>query len=85
MDCSENTASNEPCCKLESVVNIDECGQMVLPKEIRKKANIQAGDKLALVSWGQMDGVSCITLTKIEDLNKMVQEMLEPILKETIK
>jgi antitoxin PrlF len=55
--------------------------EMVLPKEIREKANIQAGDKLALVSWEQMNEVSCINLIKIEDLNKMVQEMLEPVLK----
>lgn len=84
-DCSEKPANNEPCCKLESIVSIDERGQMVLPKEIRETVNIRAGEKLALVSWGQMNEVSCITLIKIEDLNKMVQELLKPILKETIK
>lgn len=36
------------CCKVESVISIDERGQMVLPKETREKANIYAGDKLAL-------------------------------------
>ena len=34
------------CCKVESIVGVDERGQMVLPKEIREKAKIGAGDKL---------------------------------------
>jgi AbrB family looped-hinge helix DNA binding protein len=70
---------------VESVVSVDERGQMVLPKEIREKANIRAGDKLALVSWGDVNYVSCIALIKIEDLNKLVQQMLGPVLKETVK
>ena len=37
------------CCRVESLVSIDERGQMVLPKEIRNKAGIKAGDKLAVV------------------------------------
>ena len=47
MACSAN---NKLCCKAESVVTVDERGQMILPKEIREKTNIRAGDKLALVS-----------------------------------
>jgi len=85
MECCNNTDRNQPCCKVEAVVSIDERGQMVLPKEIREKANIRAGDKLALVSWGQMNDVSCIALIKIEDLNKLVQQMLGPVLNETVK
>jgi antitoxin PrlF len=85
MDCCEPSRGNQPCCKVEAVVSVDERGQMVLPKEIRDKANIRAGDKLALVSWGDVNDVSCIALIKIEDLNKLVQQMLRPVLKETIK
>ena len=33
------------CCKVESIVSVDERGQMVLPKEIRERAKIGAGDK----------------------------------------
>jgi antitoxin PrlF len=80
--CSSN---NQPCCKVESVVSVDERGQMVLPKEIREKANIRAGDKLAIVNCGQGGGIACLALIKVEDLNKMVQEMLGPVLKETFK
>ena len=39
------------CCQVEAVTTVDERGQMVLPKEIREKAQIKAGDKLALITW----------------------------------
>jgi AbrB family looped-hinge helix DNA binding protein len=84
MDCCESSKNNLPCCKVESVVSIDERGQMVLPKEIREKANIKAGDKLALVSWEQVNDINFIAFIKIEDLNKLVQQMLGPSLKEII-
>ena len=38
------------CCKIEALISVDERGQMVLPKEIRDRADIHTGDKLALVS-----------------------------------
>ncbi len=84
MDCCEGS-NKLPCCKVESVVSVDERGQMVLPKEIREKVNIKAGDKLALVRWNNTNGIDLIALVKIEDLNKMVQQMLGPALQEVIK
>ena len=52
------------CCKVESIISVDERGQMVLPKELRDKANIRAGDKLAVVSWDQGGEICCIYLIK---------------------
>lgn len=70
------------CCKVESVVSVDERGQMVLPKELRKKANIKAGDKLALINW-ENDGESmCICMIKIEKLAGLLKNMLGPVMKE---
>ena len=85
MECAEPSGFRLPCCQVESVVSVDERGQMVLPKEIREKASIQAGDKLALVSWEQTNDIRFIALIKVKDLNKLVQQMLEPVLKETGK
>ena len=68
------------CCQVESVVTVDERGQMVLPKEIREKANIRGGDKLALVSWRHAGKVCCICLVKAEEFAQMVQGMLGPIM-----
>jgi len=72
------------CCKVESVVSIDDRGQMVLPKEIRDKAKIRAGDKLAVISWEKDGEVCCISLIKVEDLAEMVKGLLGPMMKEII-
>ncbi len=72
------------CCKVEALVSIDERGQMVLPKELREKANIRAGDKLAVSSWGKGDKVYCIFLTKAEELTEMMKAMLGPVMKEIL-
>ncbi len=72
------------CCKVESVVSVDDRGQMVLPKEIRDKAKIRAGDKLAVISWEKDGEVCCISLIKAEGFTGMVKEMLGPMMKEVV-
>ena len=73
------------CCKVEAVVSVDERGQMVLPKEMREKANIRAGDKLAVTSWEKDGKVCCISLIKVEDLTDMVRNMLGPVMKDMLQ
>ena len=85
MKCCTPSGNDQPCCKVESVVSVDERGQMVLPKDLREKANIKAGDKLAVVSWGQNDGVMCLALIKVDDLSSLVKQMLGPVFKEISK
>jgi AbrB family looped-hinge helix DNA binding protein len=70
------------CCRVESIVSIDERGQMVLPKELRDKANIRAGDKLAIVSWDRAGEICCIYLIKTEYLAERVKDFLGPMMKE---
>jgi len=70
------------CCRVESLVSVDERGQMVLPKEIREKANIRAGEKLAVISWEKNGEVCCISLIKAEDLMEMVKGLLGPMMKD---
>ena len=69
-------------CKVESIISIDDRGQMVLPKELRDKANIRAGDKLALVSWDKGGEICCIYLIKTEHLAERVKDFLGPMMKE---
>lgn len=69
-------------CRVESIVTVDERGQMVLPKELREKAGIKPGDKLALTSWEKDGEVCCLTLIKVEELVSMVKDRLGPIMKE---
>ncbi len=68
--------------KVESIISIDERGQMVLPKELRDKANIRAGDKLALVSWEKGGEICCFYLIKTEHLAEQVKGFLGPMMKE---
>ncbi len=72
------------CCKVESLISVDDRGQMVLPKEIRDKAKIRAGDKLAVISWEKAGEVCCISLIKAEDFEVMVKGLLGPMMKEII-
>jgi antitoxin PrlF len=82
MKCCASSGNNQPCCKVESVVSVDERGQMVLPKDLREKAHIKPGDKLAVISYGQNDGVACLALVKVDDLSGLVKQMLGPLFKE---
>lgn len=72
------------CCKVESLISVDERGQTVLPKEIRDKAKIHAGDKLAVITWEMDDKVCCIFLVKAEEFAGMVKGMLGPVMKEML-
>lgn len=73
------------CCKVVSVVSVDERGQMVLPKNVRERAEIGAGDKLAIVIWEKGDEVCCISMLKVDDLTEMVKETLGPVMKDVLK
>ncbi len=57
-------------CKVEAVLSIDERGQMVLPKDVREKAGIQNGEKLALISWERNGAVCCLALMKAQYFSK---------------
>ncbi|MFA6362649.1 HgcAB-associated protein HgcC [Methanoregula sp.] len=67
-------------CKLEAVLSIDERGQMILPKDVREKIGINTGDKFALISWGKNGKICCLALTKVENLNDSLKDLLEPLL-----
>lgn len=72
------------CCAVEAIVTVDERGQMVLPKELRAKAGIKAGDKLAVTTWEKDGEVCCIALIKAGSLETMVRGMLGPVMGEIL-
>jgi len=71
-----------PGCNVEAVLSVDERGQMVLPKDVREKAGIKTGDKLALISWEKDGRVCCLALMKAENLSGMVKDVLGPLMQE---
>mgnify|MGYP002750420882 CR=1 FL=1 len=70
------------CCKVESVISIDDRGQMVLPKEIRDNADIQAGNKFAVISWEKDGQLYCISLMRVEQLADSLKTILLPLLRD---
>ncbi|MDH4226666.1 MAG: HgcAB-associated protein [Deltaproteobacteria bacterium] len=71
-------------CTVETIIAVDERGQMVLPKELRKKASIKAGDRFALASFEKDGKVCCIALIRTDELVGMVKDKLGPVLKEVL-
>jgi AbrB family looped-hinge helix DNA binding protein len=67
-------------CKVEAVLSVDDRGQMVVPKDVREKAFIKTGDKLALISWEKNGGICCLALIKVENLSSMVKDVLDPLM-----
>jgi len=81
--CNQGESS---CCKVESIVSVDERGQMVLPKDVREKVKIRPGEKLAVVSMKNQDGeICCLSLIKAEELEGMVKSMLGPVMNDVFK
>ena len=84
-DCCESGCSIGGC-KLDSLVSVDDRGQIVLPKDLREKAKIKAGDKLAVVSCQDKNGdVCCISLIRAEALTESIKKALGPLFAELIK
>ena len=67
--------------RIEAIVSVDERGQMVLPKELRERAGIGPGDKIALVGFEDQGDLCCISFFKVEDLSGMVRAKLELMMK----
>jgi AbrB family looped-hinge helix DNA binding protein len=67
-------------CIVESILTIDDRGQMVLPKDVRERADIKPGDKLALISWEKDGSICCLALMKTENLSGMVKDVLSPLM-----
>ncbi len=68
------------CCSIESMVTVDERGQMVLPKEVRERMGIKSGTKLAVIAVGGEGSPCCITLLKADALSGSIQIVLKPML-----
>jgi len=73
------------CCKLEALVSIDERGQIVLPKELREKAGIKAGDKLVVITSEKEERVCCISLIKAEEFKESIKKTFGPLLEELLR
>ena len=81
------------CVQIEAIVSFDDRGQLVIPKELRKKFQLKAGDKFALISCmtnGDDGGcctpsdsaLCCFTLVHTDQLKGMVTQAIGPMMSE---
>jgi antitoxin PrlF len=75
---------NAKCCQVDAIVSIDARGQIVLPKDVRDKADIKPGDKFVLVSSESDGKLCCLFLVKAEEFAGSVRDMLGPVAKEIL-
>ena len=80
----ETEETSTSCCQMDAVVTIDGRGQIVLPKDIRQRLGLKAGDKLAVVSYSRDAEACCIILMKTGGFNGMVKVVLAPMAKEVL-
>ena len=69
---------------LEAIVSCDDRGQLVLPKDIRKKLEIAAGEKLALMQLSG-EGERFLAIVKAESLGDAIKGYMSPVVKGLIK
>ncbi len=60
---------------------MDAKGQIVLPKDLRERANIKPNEKLAVVACEKNGEVCCIIMVKAERLVGAVTKTLGPLIK----
>jgi len=77
---SGKSDGNPSACHVEAVLSIDSRGQIVIPKEVRNRANIRDGDKLALVSWMNRDEICCLALIRADNLSSEVSGVMNSLL-----
>ena len=82
--CGPEGCADGTCCQVIALVSVDERGQMVLPKELRERAGICAGDKLAVTTWEKDGRVECISLSRAAELTEMVKAALGPVMRSAL-
>jgi len=72
-------------CRIDAVISMDAKGQIILPKDLREKANLKPNEKIAVVACEKDGEVCCIMMLKAEKLQGAVTKTLGPLLKSVTK
>ena len=70
---------------IEAIVSLDSRGQILLPKEVREKAGLKPGDKLAVITHVHGQEVAYIMLIPVERLAESLRQFLGPLLRELLE
>ncbi len=72
-------------CRIDAVISMDAKGQIILPKDLREKANLKPNEKIAVIACEKDGEVCCIMMLKAEKLQGAVTKTLGPLLKSVTK
>jgi AbrB family looped-hinge helix DNA binding protein len=72
-------------CRIDAIITMDSKGQIVLPKDLREKANFKPNEKIAVMACEKNGEVCCVMLMKAEKLAGAVTKTLGPMLKGVTK
>jgi len=70
---------------VEAIVSCDDRGQLVLPKDLRKRLDINSGEKLALLKFMNSKEEFFLTLIKTNALEDLIKNYMTPVMKDVIK
>ena len=73
--------SGDGCFRIDAVISMDAKGQIVVPKDLRERADIKPNEKLAVVACEKNGEVCCLIMVKAERLVGAVTKTLGPLLK----
>ena len=76
---------NDDAGRIDAIVTMDAKGQIVLPKDLREKADLKPTDKIAVVAYEKEGKVCCIMMVKAERLAGAVNKTLSPLLRGVIE
>jgi len=80
-----NNENRDTSFQIDAIVTLDDRGQIVIPKDVRKSLNFNPGDKFTLMTCNDSKGnLCCITLLKVDQLRGMVQKVLSPVFSEIV-
>lgn len=66
-------------------MSVDERGQILLPKDLRERAEIKVGEKLAVFTCEEEGRIRGLFLVRAEEFKKTVRERLGPLLEELLR
>lgn len=77
---SKGSDSQSP--KVEAILTIDARGQALIPKDVREEAQMNVGDKFALISHNHEEKICCLYLIPVNDLSSKTTKLMHHILSE---
>ncbi len=79
-DLPQATKQENGCFEIEAIVSFDERGQLVLPKDLRKKFDLKAGEKFLLISCTNAEGLCCFSMVKTNAVNGIIGKSISPMI-----